>query len=44
MNGEEVAYVFDRQMFQADKFSGNRRDELTMDPGAAGTLQLLWTR
>lgn len=39
-----AAYVFDRQIFQAEKFSGSRRDELTMDPGVAGTLQLLWTR
>lgn len=39
-----AAYVFDRQLFQAEKFSGNRRDELTMDPGLAGTLQLLWRR
>ncbi len=39
-----AAYVFDRQMFQAEKFSGRRRDELRIDPGVAGTLQLLWTR
>jgi hypothetical protein len=38
------AYVFDRHVFQAEKFSGSRRDELTIDPGFAGTLQLLWTR
>jgi hypothetical protein len=39
-----AAYVFDRQVFQAEKFSGTRRDELVIDPGVAGTLQLLWTR
>ena len=39
-----AAYVFDRQIFQAEKFSGSRRDELTIDPGVAGTFQLLWTR
>lgn len=39
-----AAYVFDRQIFQAEKFSGSRRDELAIDPGVAGTLQLLWTR
>jgi hypothetical protein len=39
-----AAYVFDRQMFQAEKFSGSRRDELRIDPGVAGTIQLLWTR
>ncbi len=39
-----AAYVFDRQIFQAEKFSGTRRDELAIDPGLSGTLQLLWTR
>ena len=39
-----AAYVFDRQIFQAEKFSGTRRDELAIDPGLAGMLQLLWTR
>ena len=39
-----AAYVFDRQIFQAEKFSGTRRDELAIDPGPAGMLQLLWTR
>jgi hypothetical protein len=39
-----AAYVFDRQIFQAEKFSGSRRDELAIDPGVAGMLQLLWTR
>lgn len=39
-----AAYVFDRQFFQAEKFSGDRRDELSIDPGIAGLLQLQWTR
>ena len=39
-----AAYVFDRQIFQAEKFSGNRRDELAIDPGVVGMLQLVWTR
>ena len=39
-----AAYVFDRQIFQAEKFSGSRRDELAIDPGVAGMLQLVWTR
>ncbi len=39
-----AAYVFDRQMFQAEKFSGSRRDELEIDPGVAGMLQLVWRR
>jgi len=39
-----AAYVFDRHIFQAEKFSGSRRDELAIAPGVAGTLQLLWTR
>ena len=39
-----AAYVFDRQFFQAEKFSGSRRDELSIDPGVAGMLQLVWNR
>lgn len=39
-----AAYVFDRQLFQAEKFSGSRRDELLIDPGMAASLQLIWTR
>ena len=39
-----AAYVFDRQVFQAEKFSGSRRDELAIDPGVAGMLQLVWAR
>ena len=38
------AHVFDRQFFQAEKFSGTRSDELLIDPGTALTLQLIWTR
>lgn len=39
-----AAYVFDRQIFQAEKFSGDRRDELMIEPGVAGLLQFVWTR
>jgi hypothetical protein len=39
-----AAYVFDRQIFQAEKFSGTRRDELGIEPGVAGLLRLIWTR
>jgi hypothetical protein len=39
-----AAYVFDRQIFQAEKFSGIRRDELAIDPGLAGIFQIVWTR
>ena len=39
-----AAYVFDRQLFQAEKFSGSRADELGIEPGVAGTVQLIWTR
>lgn len=39
-----AAYVFDRHLFQAEKFSGTRRDELEIAPGVAGTLTLQWTR
>ena len=39
-----AAYVFDRQFFQAQKFSGSRRDELSIDPGVAAALQLIWNR
>lgn len=39
-----ASYVFDRQFFQAEKFSAPRRDELSIDSGFAGMLQLQWTR
>lgn len=38
------AHVFDRQFFQAEKFSGTRSEELLIDPGTALTLQLIWKR
>lgn len=38
------ARIFDRQFFQAEKFSGRRRDELSIDSGVAITLQLIWVR
>ena len=37
-------YVFDRRIFQAERFAGDRTDELSIDPGVVGTLQLMWTR
>lgn len=39
-----AAYVFDRTLFQAEKFSGPRRDELDIEPGLGGLLQISWTR
>lgn len=39
-----TAYVFDRRFFQAEQFSGSRREGLSIDPGIATTLQLMWTR
>lgn len=39
-----AAYVFDRQIFQAEKFSGDRQGELAIAPGVAGMVQLIWTR
>ncbi|QDU90984.1 hypothetical protein Pla175_43990 [Pirellulimonas nuda] len=38
-----AGYVFDRQAFQADGFSDNRRDEIAIDPSAFGALQLSWS-
>jgi hypothetical protein len=38
------AYVFDRKLFQAEDFSGSRRDLLAIDAGMAWTLQVVWTR
>ncbi|QEG37828.1 DUF6268 family outer membrane beta-barrel protein [Bythopirellula goksoeyrii] len=35
-------YVFDRQVFQSDSFSDNRRDEIDIDPGFLGLVQLSW--
>jgi hypothetical protein len=39
-----ASYVFDRQVFQAVKFSGPRRDELGIAPGLCGSILLSWTR
>ncbi|MBL9162805.1 MAG: hypothetical protein JNL18_08745 [Planctomycetaceae bacterium] len=36
-------YVFDREVFQADGFSDNRRDRINIDPGALGAVQLIWS-
>jgi hypothetical protein len=35
-----VAYVFDRQIFQADDFTGDRRDEIGIEPGLMGSLMI----
>jgi hypothetical protein len=37
-----TGYVFDREVFQADGFSDNRRDEINIDPGVFGSVQLIW--
>lgn len=39
-----AAYVFDRQIFQAQSFSAERSDQLSITPGVAGAIQLLWAR
>lgn len=39
-----TSYVFDRMLFQARKFSGDRRDELTIDAGIGAGVQLFWLR
>lgn len=39
-----AAYVFDRELFQAEQFSSGRQDQLDIEPGVAGMLQLAWTR
>jgi Domain of unknown function (DUF6268) len=36
-------YVFDRRVFQAEGFSDSRRDEIEIDPGAMGAVQLSWS-
>jgi Domain of unknown function (DUF6268) len=38
-----VGYAFDRGVFQAVGFSDNRRDEITIDSGAFGAVQLSWS-
>lgn len=37
-----TGYVFDREVFQGDGFSDNRRDEINIDPGVFGAVQLIW--
>jgi hypothetical protein len=39
-----TAYLFDRRIFQAEGFFDDRRDELKIDSGLGGFLQLFWTR
>ena len=39
-----AAYVFDRSIFQAESFSGNRTDVLHIDPGVGVSLMLQWSR
>ena len=39
-----AAYVFDRQIFQSDSFTGDRRDEIGIDPGLMGSLMISWAR
>lgn len=39
-----ASYVFDRKVFQAERFSRDRRDLLPIETGLAATLQLVWSR
>jgi hypothetical protein len=39
-----AAYVFDRSIFQAESFSGDRRDVLDIGAGPAMSLLLRWSR
>ena len=39
-----AAYVFDRRIFQAESFSGDRRDVIAIDAGPAVSLLLRWSR
>ena len=39
-----AGYVFDRRIFQAESFSGSRQNEVEIEPGLAGSVQILWTR
>lgn len=39
-----AAYVFDRSIFQAESFSGDRRDVLDIGAGPAVSLLLRWSR
>ncbi|MBL9122488.1 MAG: hypothetical protein JNG90_02570 [Planctomycetaceae bacterium] len=38
------AYLFDRQLFQATTFAGDRTDQLNIDPGVGLTLNVMWAR
>ena len=38
------AYLFDRQLFQATTFAGERTDQINIDPGVGLTLNLMWAR
>lgn len=39
-----AAYVFDRQLFQAESFTRDRRDEIGIDPGVLGMATISWSR
>lgn len=39
-----AAYLFDRSIFQAESFSGDRRDEIDIGAGPALSLMLRWSR
>lgn len=39
-----AAYVFDRQIFQAESFTRDRRDEIGIEPGVLGIATLSWSR
>lgn len=39
-----AAYVFDRQIFQGESFTRDRRDEIGVDPGVLGMATLSWSR
>ena len=39
-----AAYLFDRQIFQAESFSGHRLDKLDLASGLGLSLRLLWSR
>jgi hypothetical protein len=37
-------YVFDRKVFQAERFSRDRRDLLPIETGIGASLQVVWAR
>jgi hypothetical protein len=39
-----AAYLFDREMFKSDSFSGDRRDQLSIEPGVVGSVNISWQR